>query len=131
MKAYKKYLGVRIALVLIILAFAIHSCYYDSEEYLYPAGSGTSCDSTNVTYNLFVAPTLATHCNGCHNASSPQGGVVLNNYTSLRTYVLNGRFWGAINHNSGFSPMPKNGDKLSACNRLKIKKWIDAGALQN
>jgi hypothetical protein len=110
----------------------IPGCYYDNEEYLYPENGGiTGCDTTNVTYAGTVAPILATNCNNCHNPTSPSGGVIVNNYSDLKQYVDNGRFWGSINHDPGYSPMPKGGGKLSNCNLLKIKKWIDNGALNN
>jgi hypothetical protein len=43
----------------------------------------------------------------------------------------NGKLYGAVNHSPGYSPMPKGGTKLSACNISKIKAWIDGGSLNN
>jgi hypothetical protein len=116
-----------------LMALLITSCYYDNEEYLYPNNGGiTGCDTTNVTYSGTVAPILETNnCNNCHNPASPSGGVIVNNYEDLITWVNNGRFLGSINHEPGFSPMPKGGNKLSNCNLLKIQKWIDDGAFNN
>jgi hypothetical protein len=114
------------------LLFIVTSCYYDNEEYLYPGNGGIiGCDTTNVTYSGTVAPILATNCNNCHQPSFPSGGVVVNNYTDLMTVVNNGRFWGSINHESGYSAMPQGGSKLSDCNLKKIRKWIDDGAVNN
>jgi hypothetical protein len=114
------------------LLFITASCYYDNEEYLYPDnGGGTGCDTTNVTYSGTVTSILATNCNNCHNPMSPSGGVIVNNYGDLITWVNNGKFWGSIHHDPGFSPMPKGGGKLSNCNLLKIKKWINDGALND
>jgi hypothetical protein len=42
-----------------------------------------------------------------------------------------GKLLGTINHAAGFSPMPKGGAKLSSCRIATIKKWIDAGMLNN
>jgi hypothetical protein len=123
----------RFILIAGIIAFVISACYYDNEEHLYPDPTDpTSCDTTNVTYSSTVVPILNTHCYGCHNPGSPFGaGIVLNTYTDLMVYVENGRFWGSISHDPGYSPMPKGGAKLSACNLLKIKKWIEDGAVNN
>ncbi len=121
-----------IAPLMVAILIATNSCYYDNEEYLYadPAGPG-SCDTTNVTYSGTVAPIMATYCNGCHNASSPSDGIIVDNYNDLIITVGNGSFWGSINHEAGFSPMPRNQPKLSDCNLLKIRKWLDDGAVNN
>lgn len=118
-------------MLLIIAGLLLYACYYDSEEYLYPAGSGSGCDTTNVTYSGTVAPLLTTHCVGCHNPASPSAGIDVSTYSTLLVTVNNGKLWGTINHDPGFSPMPKNGSKLSACNLKKIRKWIDNGAPNN
>lgn len=116
----------------IILLF-VTSCYYDNEEYLYSGNGGNqiTCDTSNVTYSGTVAPILNTHCFGCHNPGNPSSGITVSNYSNLIVYVNNGRFLGSIEHSPGYSPMPKNGAKLSSCNLLKIKKWISNGALNN
>jgi len=116
-----------------LLLFLVTSCYYDNEEYLYPGNGGAiGCDTTNVTYSGTIAPLLANTCNGCHYPASPFGsGIVLDNHTDLVAIINTGRFWGSINHESGYSPMPKGGAKLSDCNLLKIKKWIEDQALNN
>lgn len=111
-----------------LLLFLATSCYYDNEEYLYPANG---CDTTNVTYSGTIGSILETNCNNCHNPGSPNGGVILNNYDDLKVVVNNGRFWGSVNHEQGYQPMPQNLPKLSECNLTKIKKWIDDGALDN
>lgn len=90
-----------------------------------------NCDVTNPSYSGTVKPILDTYCSGCHSGSSPQGNVDYNQYNGVKATVTNGRLLGAIDHASGFSAMPKNSNKLSACNILKIRAWIDAGALNN
>lgn len=118
----------RLFLFLVILGF-ISSCYYDKEEELYP--QGTSCDTLNVTYSGTISNIMVNNCNGCHNSISPSAGIVTDNYDDLKVYVDNGRFWGAVSHAQGFSPMPQNAPKLSDCNLEKIKKWLDDGAPNN
>lgn len=110
-----------------ILTF--QSCYYDNEETLYPVAA--DCDTLNVTYSATIAPIMNTNCNFCHGGSSPLAGINTDSYSGLKDVVDNGRLWGAINHNSGFSPMPKDRPKLSDCNLDKIRIWIDEGALNN
>ncbi len=120
------------AVLVIATGIFLSACYYDNEEYLYPDNGGTSgCDTINVSYSLTVAPILATHCNGCHNPANPSYGVITSVYNDLMIQVNNGRFWGSINHETGYYSMPKNGNKLSNCNLLKIRKWINNGALND
>jgi hypothetical protein len=109
----------------------VTSCYYDNEEYLYPELPGGQCDTTGVTYSAVVAPILASNCNACHNPATPSGNVITSTYDGLKTVVNSGIFRKAINHESGASPMPKNGNKLPACELLKIDAWINQGAPQN
>jgi len=114
-----------------IISFMVSSCYYDSEEYLYPELPGGQCDTTGITYSGFVAPLLASNCNSCHGEASPSGNVVTSTYDGLKTAINSGAFRKAINHESGASPMPKDGNKLSSCELLKIDTWINQGAPQN
>jgi hypothetical protein len=90
-----------------------------------------TCDTTSVTYTSTIKSIVAANCQGCHSSSAPSGGIDLSTYTGLKSKVTDGRLWGAISHLSGFSPMPKNGNKLSACEIAKFKIWIDGGALNN
>jgi hypothetical protein len=121
----------RIKLFFIPLLFTmmLASCYYDSEEYLY-ADTG-ECDTTNVTYAGFVAPLLESNCNSCHNPASPSGNVITSDYSNLIIAINNGSFKGAINHDPGFSPMPKGGNKLPDCDLSKINAWLNAGFPEN
>jgi hypothetical protein len=114
--------------VLLIVLF--QSCYYDNEEELYPGVE--ECDTTNITYSGTVVPLLDSYnCISCHGSSFPQGNVVLDNYDELKVVVDNGRFWGAINHDDGYSSMPQNLPKMDDCDLRKIRVWIDDGAIDN
>lgn len=114
-----------------LAVISLHSCYYDNEEYLYPEQPGGNCDTVNVSYASVVAPIMAANCNACHGAAAPSGNIITSSYEGIKASVNSGQFWKAINHESGASPMPKNGNKLPACELKKIKAWIDAGAPQN
>jgi len=90
-----------------------------------------SCDSTNFKYTTAILPLLQTKCIGCHSASSAGGGIDLSTYALVKNSVASGRFWGSINHDPGFSAMPKGISKMSACELTQFKKWIAAGSLNN
>ena len=122
----------KVTLALLLFA-ALSTCYYDNEENLNPDLSN-NCDLTNVTYTLTVRPILQSYCLSCHSASAASGsggGVRLENYTDLKTYVTNGKLYGSVTHAAGFSAMPKGGSTLDNCTIQKLKKWMDDGALNN
>lgn len=111
------------------IAGFMSSCYYDNEEDLYP--KQTACDTTNVTYETKIAPIMQNNCNSCHNQVTANAGVVTDNYNDLKTVAENGQLWGAVNHEPGYSPMPRNGEQLPECELKKIRIWIDNGAPRN
>lgn len=108
----------------------LSSCTYDNKEDLYPFDKD-ACDLTNVTYSETIKPIMNTTCVSCHQESNPSGGLRVDSYEEIKKVVDNGRFWGSINHEVGFIPMPLEGSQLSDCNLLKIKKWIDDGSPNN
>lgn len=117
-------------ILLVFSSMVISSCYIDKEEELYPGGNAP-CDTSNVSYNLDIAPILSSRCNGCHGGIAPSAGIKTDEYASLLVLVNNGRLKGSVNHSSGYSPMPKNAGKLPSCELAKINSWINAGAPQN
>lgn len=111
------------------ISLLIAGCYYDREDELYGVGT---CDVSNVTYTTTIQGILNRYsCLSCHAGASPSGGVNLSTYAGIKAKVTDGRLFGAINHNSGFTPMPDGGGKMNACDINKVKAWIDAGAPQN
>jgi len=118
---------------LIFLLLSLSGCYYDNGETLYPRLNDT-CDVSNVTWLVTVKPILTSGWLGCQSsvsAASSGGGIRLESYTDVKTVVNNQKLYGSISHSSGYSPMPKGGNKLSSCNLQQIKKWIDNGAPEN
>lgn len=122
----------RIGLVALFVSVAliIQSCYYDSEEILYPGS--TNCNPIIApSFTIDVLPLLNFRCNNCHSGVSPSAGIKLNSHAEVIKYVNNGSLLGSIKHNSGYSPMPKNGTKLTVCQIDLIQTWIGQGALNN
>lgn len=114
----------------IYLSFIFNACYYDSEEKLYPK-TLVSCDTTSFTFSKNIQPILTQSCTSCHSKGNESGAVNLDNYASVAQSAKNGSLYGSMSHANGFSKMPKNAAKLSDCKILLVKKWIDAGALNN
>lgn len=107
------------------------SCYYDNEEDLYPELQ-QNCDTTNVSFENTIKPMLAANCFACHsnaNAANFGSNLAIEDYqdvVNLQQPVI-----GAIKHESPYSPMPKNGSKLSNCLIRQFEIWIENGFPQN
>ena len=89
------------------------------------------CDTTVFTFSGVVMPLMNTYCKGCHNPASLGGGVDLSTYTGVKTSALNGGLLGSIKHATGYSAMPKGGNKLPDCQIRQVEKWIQAGTPNN
>lgn len=89
------------------------------------------CDTTSFKYSTAIKPLLQNKCVGCHSAASPGGGIDLSTYTGVKASATSGRLYGSVNWSAGFSAMPKGTVKMPACEIKQIKKWIDAGMLNN
>lgn len=109
------------------------SCYYDKEDLLYGGGNAGPCtDSTGtISYAQKVMPMLQQYCYSCHTGSFPSGNALMGTYAADKAMAQNGKLYGTINHASGFSPMPQGMPKMSSCQIVTIKKWIDSGMLNN
>jgi hypothetical protein len=121
---------VQLTLRMLFSMVVFSACYYDKEEILYP-GSLDCNPATDQSFSADILPLLNARCNNCHGGSSPSAGIRLDSFSEATKNVNNGSFMGSINQLSGYSPMPKNGTKLSACEIKKIQRWIDSGALNN
>ena len=122
-------------LLLLILAIFATGCYYDNEEELYP-NQPNDCDTTNVTFSGTIFPIINSNCISCHSGSAPQGNIHLEDYATISAQAAipagqAGSLYGAISHDPGNSPMPKNGTQLSECKIKQVKVWIDAGRPEN
>ncbi len=104
-----------------------------------PPDSNT-CDTINVTYKKDIQPVIQATCYTCHATSvTVNGGLDLENFTSLKTYLQYGfrgdgiygsKFYHCISHSLLALPMPPN-YKLDTCTLKKIKGWISLGAMDN
>jgi hypothetical protein len=124
-----------IAVGLIIGSF-LPSCYYDSKEELTGLNA---CDTVDVTYGATIVPILESQCYSCHNTANADilgSGTNLEGYDNLMGYVTasdpdNSSFYNTVAWVSGSSFMPKSGSQLGDCYILKIRAWINAGAVNN
>ena len=110
----------------------VSSCYYDSEEYLYPR-INEPCDSTNITFGLSVRSVLQNDCYSCHSNSNAVFGnnIKLEDYADVLSRANDGSLLGSISHNPSYTPMPYGLEKLDDCKIAIIQKWIESGAPDN
>jgi hypothetical protein len=113
------------------IVIVLDSCYYDSEEALYPSLS-SACDTTSVTFSGQISSMLANYCLSCHSNASAGisgNGIRLENYSDVqsRTAAISG----SIKQTGTYSPMPKNGGKLKPCLISQFDIWVRNGALNN
>jgi hypothetical protein len=120
---------VRFAAVFLVFSFTLSGCYYDKESELYP--TPPNCDTTGViSYSQAIAPIMVANCNVCHSTAVASGGIITDNYNGLSIIAKNGLLLSSVNWTG--TPMPKGAqDTISLCDRTKIKKWVDAGSLNN
>lgn len=120
------------SIFLLLFAFqSFEGCYYDNEEDLYPVDPSLICDIIDVSYQNTVKPILENHCVGCHTGNFPSGNVLLDNHQSVADVGKNGKLFGVINHENGFSAMPPSGVKIDQCEIDQIEAWINDGARDN
>lgn len=125
----KKYYWLIVFAVVVLMLPA--SCYYDSEEALYPSLS-SGCDTTAVTFSGKIAPMLANNCLSCHSNATAAGagnGIRLENYADVKNRAS--AVAGSIKHTGTYSPMPKNGGKLNTCLINQFDIWIRTGMPEN
>lgn len=118
----KKFSFLLALFTLMSISFFIQ-CKKDNVESKSQTQSNT-CDTTNVTYSKIASILSTNSCIGCHSSSA---SVPLNNYDNVKTVALSGRLVGAVEHLSGYNPMPNSSQKISECDRKTIKAWINQG----
>ncbi len=115
----------------LVITFLLPSCYYDTEEELYPANNGNNCDSVQGSFSSEILPVINVQCRSCHNTSFSSGGVNLEGFTNIQNAALNGKLIQSLRHESGVSPMPQNSPKLDDCTLKAFEDWKNAGAPNN
>lgn len=94
-----------------------------------------TCDSNSFKFAANILPIMQNHCTGCHSATNPPNGVNLTTYAGVKATATSGAapglLIGTTQQLPGFSKMPKGSGMLSACELAQIRKWVNAGSLNN
>ncbi|MBD2767101.1 c-type cytochrome [Hymenobacter sp. BT664] len=102
------------------------SCTYSHGN---PDATPNPCgiDPQTVTFSGVVKPIFDANCRRCHGSSSSTN---LSDYDAINRSSSEA-ILGTIEHAPNYSPMPKNGAKLSDCDIERIRMWIAAGKPNN
>lgn len=121
------YISALTMVVLFMMNFS--SCFYDSEDYLYPE---VVCD-TVYNYNGGIKAIMDRQCarSGCHAGAEPEASLALTTYDEVRTGVEDLLILCNIRHESACVPMPKNEDRIPDCEIHAIEKWQELGFPEN
>ncbi|WKN42618.1 c-type cytochrome [Tunicatimonas pelagia] len=82
--------------------------------------------STEAFFDEAVTPIFFQNCNYCHSTEQATAGIVLDTYADARAVALNGQLLGAVNHVSGYTPMPLNAPQLPDEEIATIRRWVEA-----
>jgi hypothetical protein len=120
----------------ILLSVSLSSCYYDTEEELYPDSGSYTCDTISVSYATDIVPIVSAKCStpGCHAGVNAAAGIALETYVGVKEYLDadKARFLSSITWDGNASNMPKGASaKISDCNINTIRAWINAGYPNN
>ncbi|NNJ54618.1 MAG: hypothetical protein HKP14_00720 [Bacteroidia bacterium] len=85
---------------------------------------------TKTTYDGAAKAVIDGNCatSGCHTSGAMIGS--LEGYADANTFAGYGRMLGAVKHEMGYSPMPKNSAKLSDTDIATLESWINDGLLE-
>jgi hypothetical protein len=86
---------------------------------------GYDCTGQTPTYNNDIKAIYNSNCatTGCHDAYSQAAGIDLSSYQTAIA-ANNDRILGCVEHNSGFSAMPKGMSKLTDTQIKKLYCWM-------
>lgn len=108
----------------------VAGCTYDHGE---PAAV-VPCENATpqlATYRGVVSPIFDRYCRSCHGSANPQGGMIsFATHQDINNYDVD-ILLGCIRHTSGYDAMPKNQDKIPACDIARIEAWVTAGKPNN
>lgn len=97
-----------------------------------PVDINFNCNNVTPTYTGTIKAILDANCasGSCHSASSKAFNIDLSNYASVSSEADLDRFMGSINHQAGYSNMPRGGAALGFSDRQEIHCWIQNGKPQ-
>ena len=90
------------------------------------------CDTSQFSFSQNIKPIFDTYCVGCHKAGSPSN-INFDGYSNIKTVLDLPGYISVLFQDIEYvsaNPMPKTG-KMPDCKIIQMKKWINAGYLNN
>ncbi|MFT4522342.1 MAG: hypothetical protein ACI8ZN_001288 [Bacteroidia bacterium] len=117
-----------LAVLLTLCVLVFQAC--KEEEPIIKDDDNNNTITDTVRYNTHLKSFFETTCAVpyCHTTGSATGS--LSSYEDAKAFVSYGRILGALNHEAGFSPMPKDLPKLNDSLIAQVKNWIDQDTLE-
>lgn len=88
------------------------------------------CDLSSVSFSADISTIISNSCLSCHSGATPNGGVLVTNYSEIAALANSGKLLNVIKGSNGAPLMPANG-AMDNCRIDKITKWIEDGAQNN
>ena len=90
------------------------------------------CTGLTPTYTSDIKEILDSSCakSGCHDPVTKSNGYDFRTYNTAMPISQGANFLGAIQHKSGFIPMPMDGPKLSDSKVQLLTCWVQNGSPQ-
>ena len=90
----------------------------------------TTCSGLTTSYNNDIKPVITINCLSCHNGPQSESGIDLSIYNGVKAMADAGRLLGALHHQNGFTPMPKDAPQLSSEMLQLFDCWVQNGTPQ-
>ncbi|MBD3638710.1 MAG: hypothetical protein HUJ25_15260 [Crocinitomicaceae bacterium] len=113
----------KLILTLTLLTTLLISCAKNEAGPFVEPNNG--CDTTDLSFNVEIAPILQQNCVSCHN--SPQNNGDFTDYTTVKALADSGILWQRVGVQKD---MPPTGP-LVGCTLEQIEAWINSGAPEN
>ena len=89
-----------------------------------------TCSGLTTSYSTDIKPIISANCLSCHNGTQSESGIDLSSYSGVKAMADAGRLLGALHHQSGFTPMPKDAPQLSSDKLQLFDCWVQNGTPQ-
>ena len=109
-----------IFLALVVISI-VSSVFFSCDKYQ----KGYDCTGNIPTYNYDIKPIYDANCAtaGCHSSPYHSSGIDLSTYSGAAS-ANNDAILGSVEHDVGYSAMPKNAGKLTDTQIKKIYCWM-------
>ena len=100
-----------------------------------PPTHNTVCDTLNILYKTDIQTIFRNNCYSCHGDATNNGGLNLEDSTSLKQYLQYGfrgdgiygsKLYHCILHSPNALPMPPS-YIIDTCSLMKIRHWLSLG----